>query len=81
MNEANKIKIYSTPFCPYCVSLKLFLEERGIKFEEIDIAKDEKAAQEIMTKTNQIGVPVLEVGDQIIIGFDKEKICKLLKIK
>lgn len=86
MNEINsdakvkKLRVYSAPSCPYCVSLKLFLKEHNIDFEEVDISKDEKAAQEIITKTNQMGVPVLEINGQFVIGFDKERISKLLDI-
>lgn len=66
--------------CPYCDSLKIFLKEHDIEFEELNI-EDEKIAQELVTKTNQIGIPVIEIDDKIVIGFDKQKICQLLKIK
>lgn len=75
-----KIKVYSTPICPYCIALKEFLKEKGFEFEDIDVSRDEKALREMVKKTGQMGVPVIEIGDQIIIGFDKEKICKLLNI-
>jgi len=74
------IKVYSTPFCAYCVSLKLFLKQHNIKFEEIDVAKDKKAQEEMIKKSGQMGVPVIEIDDQIIIGFDREKISKILKL-
>lgn len=76
----NKIKVYSTPVCPYCVALKNFLKEKGIDFEEIDVSKDESAAQEMVEKTGQMGVPVVEIDGEMIIGFDREKICEVLKI-
>jgi glutaredoxin-like YruB-family protein len=75
------IKIYSTQNCPYCVALKEFLTEHQFKFEDIDVAKDEKALGEMVEKTGQFGVPVVNINGQVIIGFDKEKISKLLKIK
>lgn len=75
------IKVYSTPTCAYCVTLKAFLKEKGFEFEEIDVAEDEKAREEMIKKTGQMGVPVVEIDEHIIIGFDKEKICKLLNIK
>ncbi len=58
-----------------------FLKEHNIKFEEIDVSKDKKAREEIIKKSGQMGVPVIEIDGQIVVGFDKEKIVKLLKIK
>lgn len=75
-----KIKVYSTIHCPYCVTLKEFLKERGIEFDEIDVGQDRRAAQEMIERTGQMGVPVIEIDGEIVIGFDKEKIMKLLKI-
>jgi glutaredoxin-like YruB-family protein len=76
-----KIKVYSTPSCPYCFALKEFLKEKGIDFEEIDISSNEKAREEIIEKTGQTTVPVVEIDGEIVVGFDKEKIEKLLKLK
>jgi glutaredoxin-like YruB-family protein len=76
-----KVRLFTTPACPYCYTLKEFLKEKDIEFEEIDVSKDEKAREEMIRKTGRMEVPVVEVGDQIIQGFDKEKICKLLNIK
>lgn len=75
------IKIYSTQSCPYCVSLKEFLTERKFEFENIDVAENEKGLKEMVEKTGQFGVPVVNIDGQFIIGFDKEKITKLLNIK
>ncbi|MBI2626571.1 MAG: glutaredoxin family protein [Candidatus Nealsonbacteria bacterium] len=75
-----KIKIYSTPTCPYCVALKNFLKEKNIAFEDVDVAQDAQAREEMVQKTNQMGVPVVDIDGEIIIGFDKERISKILKI-
>ncbi len=75
------IRIFSTPSCPYCVTLKEFLKEHGFKFEDINVAVDEKAREEMITKSNQMGVPVIEINGEIIVGFDKKKIVQLLNIK
>jgi len=75
-----KVKLYSTPACVYCVTLKRFLEEKKIEFQEIDISEDKKAAEEMIEKTGQMGVPVIEIDDQIVVGFDRDKIKKILKI-
>ena len=75
------IKVFVTPVCPYCVTLKEFLKMNNIEFEEIDVSKDEKAKEELVKKTGRMEVPVIEIEGEIVVGFDKEKICKLLKIK
>ena len=74
------VKVYSTPVCSYCYTLKEFLKQKGISFEDIDISKDEKMRDEMIKKTGKMEVPVVEIGEEIIQGFDREKICKLLKI-
>lgn len=76
-----KIRIFSTPICPYCHTLKSFLEEKGFKFDDIDVSADEKALKEMVDKTEQMGVPVIEIDGEIIIGFDRAKITKKLGIK
>ena len=75
------IRIYSTPACPYCFTLKEFLKRHNIEFEDIDVSKDQKALKEMVEKSGQMGVPVVEIDGEIVIGFDKEKICKILNIK
>jgi len=75
-----KIKVYSTPTCPYCLTLKEFLKEKGFEFEDIDVSKDEKALNEMIEKSGQMGVPVVDIDGQIIVGFDREKISQLLNI-
>ena len=76
-----KVRVYTTVACPYCYTLKEFLKERNVKFEDIDISKDEKVKDEIIKRSGAIGAPIIEVDGEIIIGFDKEKISKLLDIK
>jgi glutaredoxin-like YruB-family protein len=75
------IKVYSTPTCPYCDTLKEYLKAHKIEFEAIDVSSDEKALNEVINKSGQMGVPVLDIDGQIIVGFDKEKINQLLKIE
>ncbi len=76
-----KIKVYSTPTCPYCVTLKEFLKSKSIEFEDINVAQDAQAREEMINKSGQMGVPVADIDGEIIIGFDKGKISKLLGIK
>jgi len=65
------VKVYSTPVCPWCEVVKDFLSSHNISFEDIDVSVDEKAAQEIVKKSGQIGVPVIEIDGRIIVGFNK----------
>lgn len=75
-----KIKIYKTENCPYCVLAKEFLRKNKVKFEEIDVGRDHKAAMEMIEKSGQTGVPVIEIDKKIIIGFDEEELKKALSI-
>lgn len=75
------IKIYSTPTCPYCQKAKDFLKEKGVKFEDIDVSVNQDAAKEMIEKSGQMGVPVLEINGQIVVGFDKARILELLRIE
>ena len=75
------VKLYVTPACPYCFTLKEYLKEHNIDFEEVDVSQNEKARDDIIERSGQIGTPIIEVDGQIVVGFDKEKINQLLKIK
>ncbi len=72
------VKIYSTPTCPYCKMAKQFLAENNIQFEDVDVASNQTAAQEMIGKSGQMGVPVIDIDGQIIVGFDKAKIKQLM---
>ena len=76
-----KVKVFSTPSCVYCGTLKGYLKKYNIEFEDIDVSSDEKALNEMVDKSKQMGVPVVEIDGKIIIGFDKQQINELLKIK
>ncbi len=75
------VKIFSTPTCIYCQTLKAFLKEKNIQFNDIDVSHDEAALKEMVDKSGQMGVPVIDIDGQIVVGFDKNKIVELLKIK
>lgn len=77
---SKKIKVYSTAICPHCVHVKKFLKENNLEFEEIDVGTDFAAAQEMMEKSGQMGVPVVDIDGKIIIGFDKAAMIKALGI-
>lgn len=69
-----KIIVYSTAACPYCVKLKNFLKNENIEFENIDVSIDQAKAEEMVQKSGQMGVPVIDIEGTIIVGFDKSKI-------
>ncbi len=73
-----RVKIYTTPFCPHCQMAKEFLKGRGVEFEEVNVQEDRAAALEMIQKTGQNGVPVIEIDDNIIVGFNQEKIIEAL---
>ena len=71
---SHNITIYSTPTCPYCKQTKQYLGSKNIAYKDIDVSSDEKAANEMIQKSGQMGVPVIDIDGQIIIGFDKSAI-------
>ena len=71
---AKNVKIYSTPTCPWCIRTKQFLKDNNIVFEDIDVSDNQTAAEEMVRKSGQMGVPVLDIEGEIIVGFDKERI-------
>lgn len=81
MAEKKKVKVYSTTWCPYCKAAKEYLKENKIQFEDINVEEYPAAAEEMIKKSGQSGVPVLDIGGKIIIGFDKAAIKKELGLK
>jgi len=75
------VKVYSTPVCPFCVTLKKFLKDHDVEFEEFDVSEDEEARKEMIEKSGQMGVPVVDIDGKIVVGFDKQKISELLNIE
>ena len=74
----HRVLVFTTPTCPWCVRVKKYLRERHVPFREIDVARDQRAARDLVRRTGQQGVPVVEIDGKPIIGFDKPKIDKLL---
>jgi glutaredoxin 3 len=77
----HKIIVYSTQTCPHCHDVKNFLNSKKIKFIDVDVGKDRAKAMEMVNKSGQMGVPVIEIDGKIIIGADIEAICKKVGIK
>ena len=74
------VKVYSTPSCPWCEVAKKFLFEHKILFEAIDVSQSEELIMDLINKTGQTGVPVIEINGEYITGFDKTAICQKLGI-
>ena len=74
------VTIYTTPSCHFCHMAKDFLAANGVKFTDYNVATDLPKRQEMIQKSGQMGVPVIYVGDKLIVGFDEEKLRELLAI-
>ena len=75
-----EVIVYSTEACPYCHMLKDYLKEKGVSFKDIDVAADEAKAKEMTEKSGQMGVPVADIDGEIVVGFNKAEVNRLLKI-
>ena len=73
------VLMYTTPTCPYCHAAKTFLNTMNVSFKEVDVSVDPKAAHDLILKSGQMGVPVLDIDNTIIIGFDKTAIADALQ--
>lgn len=67
--KAHKVIVYSTPTCPYCVYAKEYFKEHNVTFEDFDVSQDRAKAQEMITKSGQMGVPVVDIDGNILVGF------------
>ncbi|MBU6500594.1 MAG: glutathione S-transferase N-terminal domain-containing protein [Patescibacteria group bacterium] len=75
------VKIYSTPTCVYCRMAKEFFKKNNVAYEDYNVAEDLKAREEMMNKSHQLGVPVIDVNGEIVVGFDRDHLAKLLGVK
>jgi len=75
------VKVYSTPTCPWCIRTKQFLRDNNIIFEDTDVSGNQEVAEEMIKKSGQMGVPVLDIDGEIIIGFDQERIAQALGLQ
>ena len=78
VTQTKKVIVFTTPTCSHCNSAKRYLREKGIKFKEIDVSRNQKAAQDMVRKTGQQGVPQLWINNRPVVGFDRSKINRLL---
>ena len=75
-----EVRVYSTPTCSFCRMTKNFLQSNNIKFKEFNVAEDQAAREEMVNKSGAMSVPVIEIDNEIIVGFDQEKIKEKLGI-
>lgn len=73
------VSVYTTPTCGYCVKVKEYLRSKDVKYSEYNVANDMSKAEEMVRKSGQMGVPVLDINGKIIVGFNKPEIDKALK--
>ncbi len=73
------VTVYSAVWCAYCHMAMEYLKSKGVEYKDIDVDKDPEAAHKIFAKTGQAGVPVLEIGDETILGFDRMRIDTALR--
>ena len=81
MHFMKKVTIYSTPTCHFCHMVKDFLTSKGIPFEDFNVSTDLEKRKEMVDKSGQMGVPVVLIDEELIVGFDKDRISSLLGIK
>ena len=79
-NTSNEVQaiIYSTPVCHFCQAAKEFFKENNVSYEDINVAEDAEKRQEMIEMTGQMGVPVIKIGNDVVIGFDQPKVKELL---
>ncbi|MBI5176583.1 glutathione S-transferase N-terminal domain-containing protein [Candidatus Micrarchaeota archaeon] len=74
MASKHKVKIYTTPTCVYCRMAKQYFKEHGVAYSEVDVAADTNAAEEMIERSGQMGVPVIDIDGKLIVGFDRPAI-------
>lgn len=73
-----QITIYSTPVCHFCITAKDYFKDKGVEYTEHDVAENQEKRQEMIEMTGQMGVPVIRIGDDVVVGFDEAKVEELL---
>ncbi len=75
-----EVTIYTTPTCSYCKQAKEFFEENSVEYTEHDVSSDTEKRQEMVEKSGQMGVPVIFIGDDMVVGFDKDRVSEMLEL-
>ncbi|NDJ77572.1 MAG: NrdH-redoxin [Chloroflexi bacterium] len=78
--KQKRVIVFSTPTCSHCNNAKRYFRERGVRFRDVDVSKDPVAAKDMVRRSGQQGVPVIDIGGKIIVGFDRPKVDRLLDL-
>ncbi len=73
-----RVILFTTPSCGFCRAAKAYFRQRGVRFREVDVSRDPAAARDMVRRSGQQGVPVIQIGSKIVVGFDRPKIDRLL---
>jgi glutaredoxin-like YruB-family protein len=76
-----RVIVFSTPTCTFCRQAKSYLRQQGVRFRDVDVSRDPAAARDMQRRSGQQGVPVIDIGGKIVVGFDRPKVDKLLGIR
>ncbi|MEA3407617.1 MAG: glutaredoxin domain-containing protein [Chloroflexota bacterium] len=76
--ERKRVVVFTAPSCPYCRAVKSYLTQQQVRFKEVDVSRDQRAARDLVRKTGQMGVPVVLIGGRPVVGFNRPKIDELL---
>ncbi len=79
--QQKRVIIFTTPSCPHCNHAKRYLRERGIRFRDVDVSRDPAAARDMIRRSGQQGVPVIDIGGKIVVGFNKAEVDRLLGLQ
>jgi glutaredoxin-like YruB-family protein len=79
--KKNRVIVFSTPTCSYCNMAKQYFRRNKIRFKDVDVSRDPAAARDLVRRTGQMGVPVIDINGKLIVGFDKPQINRLLDIR
>ena len=77
----HRVLVFTTPTCPWCQRAKGYLRSQKVPFKEIDVSRDQRAANDLVRRTGRIGVPVIEIDGHPVVGFDQKQIDRLLGLR
>jgi len=78
VSGTHRVLVFTTPTCPWCQRAKAYLRSRSVPFREVDVTRDAHAARDLVRRTGQIGVPVIEIDGRLVVGFDQRQVDRLL---
>lgn len=76
--RVHRVVVFTTPTCSWCARAKSYLRKQGVRFKEVDVSRDPQAARDLVRRTGQMGVPVIEIDGRPIVGFDQRRVDQLL---